>query len=90
MFFPMRFCVVEMMPSTSASIEIPAKESFFSVSATPGSRNTGLEIVKLYDYDISILDLLLPSTWTVRGVAALAGRRGVRTPDLILSPARRA
>src|SRR5258705_12916434 len=55
----MRVLLVEDDAATSASIEMMLKKESFICDTTDLGED-GLEIGKLYDYDIIILDLLLP------------------------------
>lgn len=79
----MRVLLVEDDSSTAKTITMMLSSAGFVVDVT-GSGEDGLEIGKLYDYDIIILDLLLPD---IDGYEVLrrfrAGR--VQTPVLILS-----
>ena len=79
----MRVLLVEDDASTSKSIELMLKSEGFVVDATDLGED-GLEIGKLYDYDIIILDLMLPD---IDGFEVLRRLRAARvaTPVLILS-----
>src|SRR5256885_14923046 len=55
----MRVLLVEDDATTSASIEMMLRKESFICDTTDLGED-GLEIGKLYDYDIIILDLLLP------------------------------
>src|SRR3981081_1297881 len=55
----MRVVLVEDDAATSASIEMMLRKESFICDTTDLGED-GLEIGKLYDYDIIILDLLLP------------------------------
>ena len=79
----MRVLVVEDDTSTAKSIELMLKSEGFVVDATDLGED-GLEIGKLYDYDIMILDLMLPD---IDGYEVLRRLRAARvtTPVLILS-----
>ena len=79
----MRVLLVEDDTSTAKAIErMLASEGFVCDSTDLGE--DGLEIGKLYDYDIIILDLMLPD---IDGYEVLRRLRAakVRTPILILS-----
>ncbi len=79
----MRVLLVEDDTSTAKSIELMLKSEGFVVDATDLGED-GLEIGKLYDYDIIILDLMLPD---IDGDEVLRRLRAARvaTPVLILS-----
>ena len=79
----MRVLLVEDDTSTAKSIELMLKAEGFVVDATDLGED-GLEIGKLYDYDIIILDLMLPD---IDGYEVLRRLRAARvaTPVLILS-----
>jgi len=79
----MRVLLVEDDTSTAKSIELLLKSEGFVVDATDLGED-GLEIGKLYDYDIIILDLVLPD---IDGYEVLRRLRAARvaTPVLILS-----
>ncbi len=79
----MRVLLVEDDQATSRSIELMLKQEGF-VCDTSALGEDGLEVGKLYDYDIILLDLMLPD---MDGYEVLrrfrAGR--IKTPILILS-----
>jgi len=79
----MRVLLVEDDTPTAKSIELMLKAEGFVVDATDLGED-GLEIGKLYDYDIIILDLMLPD---IDGYEVLRRLRAARvaTPVLILS-----
>ena len=79
----MRILLVEDDASTSKSIELMLKSEGMVVDATDLGED-GLEIGKLYDYDLIILDLMLPD---IDGMEVLRRLRDARveTPVLILS-----
>ena len=79
----MRVLIVEDDSSTAKSIELMLKSENFIVDATDLGED-GLEIGKLYDYDIILLDLMLPD---IDGYEVLRRLRAARvdTPILILS-----
>lgn len=79
----MRVLLVEDDPTTSKSIEMMLSSAGM-VSNTTDLGEDGLEIGKLYDYDIIILDLMLPD---IDGYEVLRRLRDakVETPVLILS-----
>src|SRR5918996_3866355 len=79
----MRVLLVEDDANTAQSIELILKSEGFIVDSTDLGED-GLEIGKLYDYDIIILDLMLPD---IDGYEVLRRLRSARvtTPILILS-----
>ena len=79
----MRVLLVEDDPTTSQSIEMMLSSASMVVDVTDLGED-GLEIGKLYDYDIIILDLMLPD---IDGYEVLRRLRNskVETPVLILS-----
>ena len=79
----MRVLLVEDDAATAASIELMLRKESFIVDTTDLGED-GLEIGKLYDYDIIILDLLLPDIDGYEVLRRLRAAR-VRTPILILS-----
>ncbi|MHB1060091.1 MAG: response regulator transcription factor CtrA [Rhodanobacter sp.] len=80
---PMRVLLVEDDSNTAQSIELMLKSEGFIVDSTDLGED-GLEIGKLYDYDIILLDLMLPD---IDGYEVLRRLRSARvnTPILILS-----
>jgi two-component system cell cycle response regulator CtrA len=79
----MRVLLVEDDAATAASIQLMLKKESFICDTTDLGED-GLEIGKLYDYDIIILDLLLPDIDGYEVLRRLRAAR-VRTPILILS-----
>ena len=79
----MRVLIVEDDRATQASIELSLKSDGFICDTTDLGED-GLEIGKLYDYDIIILDLMLPDIDGYEVLRRLRAAR-VRTPILILS-----
>src|SRR6478736_423966 len=79
----MRVLLVEDDSATAASIELMLKKESFIIDTTDLGED-GLEIGKLYDYDIIILDLMLPDIDGYEVLRRLRAAR-VRTPILILS-----
>ncbi|CAK0743132.1 Cell cycle response regulator CtrA [uncultured Gammaproteobacteria bacterium] len=79
----MRVLLVEDDPSVKKSVELMLKTEGYIVDSTDLGED-GLEIGKLYDYDIIILDLMLPD---IDGYEVLRRLRAARvaTPILILS-----
>ncbi len=79
----MRVLLVEDDPATSQSIEMMLRSESYVCDATDMGED-GLEIGKLYDYDIIILDLMLPDMDGYEVLRSLRAAR-VKTPILILS-----
>ena len=79
----MRVLLVEDDANTAQSIELILKSEGYIVDTTDLGED-GLEIGKLYDYDIIILDLMLPDIDGYEVLRRLRAAR-VRTPILILS-----
>src|SRR5271157_3223205 len=79
----MRVLLVEDDSATSASIKMMLRKENFICDTTDLGED-GLEIGKLYDYDIILLDLMLPD---IDGYEVLRRLRAARvhTPILILS-----
>lgn len=79
----MRVLLVEDDPTTLRSVELMLSSAGMVIDTTDLGED-GLEIGKLYDYDIIILDLMLPD---IDGYEVLRGLRAakVETPVLILS-----
>ncbi|MDR3440770.1 response regulator transcription factor CtrA [Telmatospirillum sp.] len=79
----MRVLIVEDDPMTSKSLELVLRAEGMVVDATSMGED-GLEIGKLYDYDIILLDLLLPDMDGYEVLRRLRAAR-IETPVLILS-----
>ncbi len=79
----MRVLLVEDDPATVESIEAMLKSESMVVDSTDLGED-GLEIAKLYDYDIIVLDLMLPDMDGMEVLRRLRDSR-VQTPVLILS-----
>ena len=79
----MRVLLVEDDPTTQKSIKMMLEASNMVVDATDLGED-GLEIGKLYDYDIIVLDLMLPDIDGIEVLRRLRDSR-VETPVLILS-----
>lgn len=79
----MRVLLVEDDPATAQSLQMMLESENMVVDATDLGED-GLEIGKLYDYDIIVLDLMLPD---IDGIEVLRRLRDARveTPVLILS-----
>ena len=79
----MRILLIEDDPSTAESIELMLKKADLNTYVTD-SGEEGIELAKLYDYDLLILDLSLPD---IDGYEVLRKLRLARieTPTLILS-----
>jgi len=79
----MRVLLVEDDSATARSIELMLQSEGFVVDMTDLGED-GLEIGKLYDYDIIVLDLMLPDMDGYEVLRRLRASR-VETPILILS-----
>lgn len=79
----MRVLLIEDDPTTQASVKLMLETAGMVVDATDLGED-GLEIGKLYDYDIMILDLMLPDMDGLEVLRRLRDSR-VQTPVLILS-----
>ncbi|MBL4615886.1 MAG: response regulator transcription factor [Magnetovibrio sp.] len=79
----MRVLLVEDDPAVAQSVELMLKTAGMVVDSTDLGED-GLEIGKLYDYDIIILDLMLPDMDGLEVLRRLRDAR-VETPVLILS-----
>ena len=79
----MRVLLVEDDATTAASVEMTLRRENFICDTTDLGED-GLEIGKLYDYDIILLDLMLPDIDGYEVLRRLRAAR-VRTPILILS-----
>jgi len=79
----MRILLVEDDPTTSKSIKLMLQNANFTVYATDMGEE-GIDLAKLYDYDLILLDLNLPD---MNGHEVLRQLRNVKikTPILILS-----
>jgi len=79
----MRVLLIEDDPATTQSIELMLKSEGFNVFTTDLGEE-GVDLGKLYDYDIILLDLNLPD---MSGYEVLRSLRvsKIRTPILILS-----
>ena len=80
---PMRILLIENDPATSKSIELMLGHANFNVYTTDLGEE-GIDLAKLYDYDLILLDLVLPD---INGYDVLRQLRVARidTPILILS-----
>ena len=79
----MRVLLIEDEPTTAKSIELMLNGEGFNVYTTDLGEE-GLDLGKLYDYDIILLDLMLPDIDGYEVLRRLRAAR-VRTPILILS-----
>lgn len=79
----MRVLLVEDDASTAKSIELMLKSEGYVVDSTDLGED-GLEIGKIYDYDIIVLDLMLPDMDGYEVLKQLRAAK-VETPILILS-----
>lgn len=79
----MRVLLIEDDPSTRQSIELMLRSEGMVVDSTDLGED-GLEIGKIYDYDIIVLDLMLPDMHGLEVLKRLRDSR-VETPVLILT-----
>ena len=79
----MRVLLVEDDPATAQGIEMMLRAESYVCDVTDMGED-GLEIGKLYDYDIIVLDLMLPDMNGYEVLRRLRAAR-VKTPILILS-----
>jgi two-component system cell cycle response regulator CtrA len=79
----MRVLLVEDDPATAQSIEMMLRSESYVCDVTDMGED-GLEIGKLYDYDIIVLDLMLPDMDGYEVLRRLRAAR-VKTPVLVLS-----
>ena len=79
----MRVLLVEDDPAAAQSIEMMLRSESYACDVTDMGED-GLEIGKLYDYDIIVLDLMLPDMDGYEVLRRLRAAR-VKTPVLILS-----
>ena len=79
----MRVLLVEDDTATAKAIEVMLKSEGYVCDST-GLGEDGLEIGKLYDYDLIILDLMLPDIDGYEVLRRLRAAR-VQTPIVILS-----
>ena len=79
----MRVLLVEDDPATAQGIEMMLRSESYVCDVTDMGED-GLEIGKLYDYDIVVLDLMLPDMDGYEVLRRLRAAR-VKTPILILS-----
>ncbi len=79
----MRILLIEDDPSTAESIELMLKKADLNVYVTD-SGEEGVELAKLYDYDLLVLDITLPDMDGYEVLRKLRMAR-VETPTLILS-----
>lgn len=81
----MRVLLVEDDPTTSKSIELMLSHANLNVYATDLGEE-GIDLAKLYDYDLILLDLNLPDMHGHEVLRQLRLSR-IETPILILSGA---
>ena len=79
----MRILLVEDDSATALSIELMLKSESFNVYTTDLGEE-GIDLGKIYDYDIILLDLNLPDMSGFEVLRTLRASR-VKTPILILS-----
>jgi two-component system cell cycle response regulator CtrA len=79
----MRVLVIEDDTSTAQSLELMLKSASFKVYTTDVGEE-GIDLGKVYDYDIILLDLNLPDMSGFEVLRSLRASK-VRTPTLVLS-----
>ena len=79
----MRILLVEDDPSTAQTLEVMLKKESWVVDTTDLGED-GLEIGKLYEYDIILMDLMLPDMDGMDVIRQLRNSK-IETPVLILS-----
>src|SRR5580693_5509921 len=79
----MRVLVIEDDASTAQSLELMLKSQSFNVYTTDLGEE-GIDLGKIYDYDIILLDLNLPDMSGFEVLRRLRSSK-VKTPTLILS-----
>ena len=79
----MRVLLIEDDPSVAASIELMLKSESFNTYTTDLGEE-GIDLGKLYDYDIILLDLTLPDMSGYEVLRSLRASK-IKTPILILS-----
>ena len=79
----MRILLVEDDPSTAQTLEVMLKKESWVVDTTDLGED-GLEIGKLYEYDIILMDLMLPDMDGMDVIRQLRNAK-IETPVLILS-----
>jgi two-component system cell cycle response regulator CtrA len=80
----MRVLLIEDDSATAQSIELMLKSESFNVYTTDLGEE-GVDLGKLYDYDIILLDLNLPDMSGYEVLQAVCVSAKVKTPILILS-----
>ena len=70
----MRVLMIEDDHSVACSIELMLQSEDFNVYVTELGEE-GIDLAKLYDYDIILLDLNLPDMWATRCSAPCASPR---------------
>ena len=94
----MRILLVEDDPTTSRSIELMLTHANLNVYCTDMGED-GIDLAKLYDYDLILLDLNLPASSSARSPSGRIGRPAPLrtvvvassfTPTIRTSPSRRA
>ena len=79
----MKILLVEPDCATAQSIELMLKSERFNVCVM-GLGGEAIELAKLYDYDIILLELVLPDITGFKVISSLRVAK-VKTPILILS-----
>ena len=80
----MRVLLIEDDSATAQSIELMLQSEGFNVYTTDLGEE-GVDLGKLYDYDIILLDLQLPDMSGLRGARSRCASPRCKTPILILS-----
>jgi DNA-binding response OmpR family regulator len=83
----MRVLLIEDDSATAQSIELMLKSEGFNVYTTDLGEE-GIDLGKVYDYDIILLDLNLPGYVRLRGPAQPARHKGEDTDTDTLWPSR--
>jgi two-component system cell cycle response regulator CtrA len=74
----MRILLVEDDPTTSRSIELMLTHANLNVYCTTDLGEDGIDLAKLYDYDMIVLDLTASRHVGLRGSEGPAARQGCK------------